>query len=687
MSAGLGLLLLASASALGGCKGDAPPEPAGEAEDGQPAADATPEQAGESAKASPTAAPQEAGPESDAPRVRAPKPAPLPSSAMAGSCDGAAKDDGSVGVLVSPKRPAAGESVTVIAATLDSELPLAVRVEVDGGEAKADTTFRPGVPSATLVRFEAPEGGFDVVVGQDNAALRCEHVKVGRSRSSRPRATRSDATWPVKRSWTAAEEALFSAWVREMFTAPRGEDLAWKALHEVTSDPKRNLLHNHFGWSEDSADTSQGLFLRPDCADAPYFLRAYFAWKRSLPFAFRQCSRGKGKAPRCGSIHGVVGPPEHAADSRKPGELGGVQKYFRRTLAWGVHSGNGRTAFGDDDTDFYPVALERRALRPGTIYADPYGHIFVLVELMPPEGTTPGVLYAIDGQPDGSITRKRFWEGNFLFNPDPTLGGSGFKAFRPVDVVGGRDPKAKTVAAAGDADIRTRKGYGDVSDEQSKLTADGFYDKMDALVTPGPRDPFQAQEEAIQALFEAAKVRVTSVQNGVEHLKKSGGAIAMPDGHAIFETTGAWENFSTPARDLRLLIAIDLVQGFAAKVERNADVFLAEGESMEQLAAKLDAARKKLLDGGGLEFDYTRSDGSTWTLSVADVIERAEAFEMAYNPNDCPEVRWGAPAGSEEAKTCKGAAPGLQRRKMKAYRMWFERRQRPARGDHGPKVQ
>ena len=38
---------------------------------------------------------------------------------------------------------------------------------------------------------------------------------------------------------------------------------------------------------------------------------------------------------------------------------------------------------------------------------------------------------AVDGQPDASITRKRFWEGNFLWNPDPKLGGSGFKAFRP----------------------------------------------------------------------------------------------------------------------------------------------------------------------------------------------------------------------------------------------------------------
>jgi hypothetical protein len=42
----------------------------------------------------------------------------------------------------------------------------------------------------------------------------------------------------------------------------------------------------------------------------------------------------------------------------------------------------------------------------------------------------------------------------------------------------------------------------------------------------------------------------------------------MPDGAAIFETSGGWEDFSTPSRDLRLLIAIDVVQNFPDRVAR-----------------------------------------------------------------------------------------------------------------------
>jgi hypothetical protein len=38
------------------------------------------------------------------------------------------------------------------------------------------------------------------------------------------------------------------------------------------------------------------------------------------------------------------------------------------------------------------------------------------------------------------------------------------------------------------------------------------------------------------------------------------------------------------------------------------------------------------------KFAYARSDGSSWTLSLKDVIDRAAALEMAYNPNDCVEL-------------------------------------------------
>ena len=81
------------------------------------------------------------------------------------------------------------------------------------------------------------------------------------------------------------------------------------------------------------------------------------------------------------------------------------------------------------------------------------------------------------------------------------------------------------------------------------------------------------------------------------------------------------------------------------------------------------------------KFSYTRSDGSQWTLALKDVIDRMPALEMAYNVNDCVELRWGAPEESEEASTCKRHAPAAQRAKMAGeYRAWFNERRRPPRG-------
>ena len=72
-------------------------------------------------------------------------------------------------------------------------------------------------------------------------------------------------------------------------------------------------------------------------------------------------------------------------------------------------------------------------------------------------------------------------------------------------------------------------------------------------------------------------------------------------------------------------------------------------------------------------------DGSAWMLTLRDVIDRAVDLEMAYNPNDCVELRWGAPAKSDEASTCKRYAPAAQREKMSKYRAWFHERRRPPR--------
>jgi hypothetical protein len=200
---------------------------------------------------------------------------------------------------------------------------------------------------------------------------------------------------------------------------------------------------------------------------------------------------------------------------------------------------------------------------------------------------------------------------------------------------------------------------------------------MDDVMSPAPLDPLRALKEAITALEEQVKARVTSVENG-RKFQGSGRTADMPDGASIFETTGAWEDFATPARDLRLLIAIDVVRGFPDRVARRPERYaMPSGKSAAEVKAELQSVLASELSAR--KFSYPRSDGSSWTLALKDVLDRAGALEMAYNVNDCVELRWGASEKSEEASTCKRFAPGAQREKMTKYRPWFHERRRPPR--------
>jgi hypothetical protein len=196
-------------------------------------------------------------------------------------------------------------------------------------------------------------------------------------------------------------------------------------------------------------------------------------------------------------------------------------------------------------------------------------------------------------------------------------------------------------------------------------------------MSPAPLDPLRAMKEAITALEEQVNTRVTSVENGRKYQGGHGG-ITMPDGPAIFATTGAWEDFSTPARDFRLLIAIDVVRGYPDRVARQPGRYaMPKDKGLAEVKAELQSVLASEL--AARKFSYTRSDGSPWKLSLKDVIDRAGHLEMAYNPNDCVELRWGAPENSDEASTCQRHAPSAQRAKMTNYRSWFRDRHWPAR--------
>src|SRR5262249_14729206 len=201
--------------------------------------------------------------------------------------------------------------------------------------------------------------------------------------------------------------------------------------------------------------------------------------------------------------------------------------------------------------------------------------------------------------------------------------------------------------------------YGDFDLQQDALGVEAFYDRVDDVLSPWPQDPTRVLHATIDALEEQVRARVLSIANGEEYVATHPDTIAMPEGAAIFETDGPWEDYATPSRDLRLLIAIDVVRAFPRKVARQPERFaLAPGSVPDQVRAQLEAQLERELASRHVE--YARSDGSSWRLSLADVLERAPALEVAYNPNDCVEVRWAAAAQSDEMGPCRRHAPADQ---------------------------
>jgi hypothetical protein len=617
-------------------------------------------------------------------------------------------------ILPSPLAPWSGAPLRVMVV---AEKPIegVLSLAAPDGSVATRADRHEGPPYSWYVEVAAPAAGtWHAKLARDGAPADCSPVTRDIAVAARkPEAFRIPAgsIWQVRNSWNSASESLFSAWIEKLFDAPPEQNLDWKVWYEVLRDQSRNFLYDHLGRNEDKTQTG----LRPDCADFVYFLRAYFAFKMGLPFGYSNCSRGfGGNPPKCYQWFDVEHPevtrppppPDPngavaaaAPPAEPPKMLGGLFSRsqppadpaaiptakapppkpkpptnfgeYLRDVADVVHTGAARA--GDEGADLYTVALTQQALRPGTVYADPYGHVLMLVKRVPEVNGTPGVFLAVDAEPDGSITRKRFWRGNFLFAHEPTLGAPGFKRFRPIV----REKNGAPLKRLSNAEIGKNPNYGDYSADQAQMSAEDFYDRMDDVMSPEPLDPVRAMTDAITSLTEQIKTRVTSVENGRKWQMKTAGDATMPDGAAIFATTGAWEDFSTPARDFRLLIAMDVVRNFPDRFARRSERYaLPAGKSVTDVKAELQG----MLDAelASRKITYTRSDGSPWTLSVKEVVGRAVEFEMSYNPNDCVELRWAAPANSEEGATCKRHAPQAQRAKMSEYRAWFRERHWPA---------
>jgi len=561
------------------------------------------------------------------------------------------RDDG-VHIWSAPLVARPGEKLELVAVATSGDLSELLVTDPAGNRTRLAGVRGGGPPWSLRAALPAPaRGSYLIEATRAGKIVASAVIQVGKGDGDRGSG-----------EWDLPTQALYAAWVEHLFDAPPEESLNFPSLEPVLRDSRRNFLHDYLRRGEDGQFPAE-----PDCADLSYFLRAYFAWKLGLPVSFRACSRGSADAsPRCG-------PPEIDHSFVRTAAPAAAFRKLSRRIMDRVTSGAGRTALQDNATDFYPVPLERSTLWPGTVFADPYGHTLIIVKWLPQMKGRSGLLLAVDAQPDNSVARKRFWEGNFLFAINPNAG-PGFKSYRAPVADGGKSGWISPVNAA----LDQRSGLLPYSLEQANLAPGDFYARMERLINPRGLDPEEAYEATLDALMEQLETRVGSVANGEEYMRTHPGTVVpMPRGSAIFETVGPWEDFATPSRDMRLLIALRVLADLPERIRRHPELYLLKGENAAVAAARIE--RLHVRRSRERFVTYTRSDGAPSRLSLAEIYARRPGLEIAYNPNDCVERRWGAVPGTPDFATCRRSAPVEQRERMEKYRPWFREARRPPR--------
>lgn len=564
--------------------------------------------------------------------------------------DYACEETSGTRIWISPLNPEPDEKIRIMAVSTDD--PVEKLALIGGGEHLVilQTRQRGGPPWSLTAELEGlTEGRYRIAAGRNEEMIACRFLVISESATPQER----------QQHWNLAIEAFYSAWIEKLFGVPHNDKLNFSSMEPIFSDPERNFLYNYLRQNED-----QRLILTPDCADLPYVLRAYFAWKVGLPVAYRACGRGTASAPpHCGA---PVIMTEFTRRITSQAEF----SRFNRLLANTVHSGAIRTGLADESTDLYPVPLTRDALWPGTVFADPYGHILVLAEWVQQTDDQPGMLLAVDAQPDNTVARKRVWEGTLLF-ANIRNAGAGFKAFRPVI-----QTAQNTWRVLSNAELHDHADFVSYSLEQDQLSTDDFYAKLGNLINPQGQGALQVYDALLAGLIEQLETRVISVNNVETYfLQNPHRVIPMPSGASIFQTAGPWEDYATPSRDMRLIIAFNVLLDLPDKITRHPELFILHGKKPEEIKAEIERYHEKQIQEYSLH--YIRSDGSPWKLSIAEILARQPAFEMAYNPNDCAEKRWGAQPGTAEYQTCLRQAPETQQSKMVQYRPWFREMRRP----------
>ncbi len=467
--------------------------------------------------------------------------------------------------------------------------------------------------------------------------------------------------WRVtKPQWTGSDEKKFSEFITRL-----GDSVERRECETVDGCMKGT--GNLYAGTDPSS-----LRLFADCADLPYFLRSYFAWKNGLPMSVQ-----RGIAPRSAnqpskdvrySKFGNYVTSRYDILSKRSGGKSrhpNAVSLLNSTIINMSYTASYRMIGLEDRgemTDFYPVRLSRDVVQAGTVIYDANGHVAVVYKV-----TDDGRIFYIDSHPDNTLTSGMYTPKFSRSTPEQ---GAGFKKFRPLALtgatrdssgayVGGRIVGARNQSLA---DFSIEQFYGnrpDPSGDWKKGAFEfngqpiGYYDYLRMKMASGTLriDPLLDVQELVQDICVSLKDRVvaidTATRSGVQNKPHPE---RLPVN--IYGTEGEWENYASPARDARLKVSyMDLLaaaKNFIARHKVGDPIIVYRGAN---LAADLLSVYDR--ESRACQFSYRSSSGGTVTLNADDARQRL--FAMSFDPYHCVELRWGA-SSPQELSSCRDDA-------------------------------
>jgi len=423
--------------------------------------------------------------------------------------------------------------------------------------------------------------------------------------------------WVLSNSrWTEKEEKTYQDFVQTLGESNHG------SLNKFIKDPGVNPLYG---------EEDKSFNLSPDCADFPYLVRAYVAYKLRLPFSYvSEISSGGGD--------------QRYSRGNRPSEMKDQDYFSSAQRMFGaiprVNSGFYRMAPDVEDSDTYPVKIQKESIVPGTVYYDPNGHVALVYKV-----TEDGRIRMIDAHPDRTISRP--WFGSKFARGGQSQGG-GFRKWRPLWY--SSEGKVSRSSNRNIPDFSGSDQYRDNYDFQGLNSLSYFdYVRFKLSQKGGKIDPVSDFKTMMTDIYEDIRYRALAVEICIQHgvnLKHHPGVLP----YNIYGTDGEWEEFSTPSRDARLKVAfyefyrktIEMIQ----MAEKRAS-YLEYSGSGRELARRLISIFDEL--NPQLCVTYKNSSGNVIAMDFYGVLRRL--FHLSFDPYHSVELRWGA--SGEELKSAK----------------------------------